>query len=475
MQLSNVDWIISTWKKDTTFPALLFAKHTELENWPSCLSAFRSAITSIADLDLRKSKVDKACIMWARKHKKNVQELLDTVAIRQYFYLKTRERLLVELIEPERTINEDKLDEENILSKNKEGPSSTDESNKVEDEENNAAMKSMFTGLDAQKKWYLSTGKCVDNELYIFGLQCQNDHPSRSLILDPYDKNYMLYNVFTRNELKEIIDYKKKTTPSPSDELITFLNRFNLDSTENIRAALGKNNQFKANFDSQKDADEDWIVHTIYSLLREFEYGNMERSHREAWYQSHIWSMIESCFDKLKGVEAAIGESASLGSKRRMNKNRHISAITSAPRLKCGYKCDLVFRQYDNGHSISLEFGGSEAKPTIEEDFGSKFLQEGFLKLPYILKDMLDVLLEKVEYDDRSSLLRTVGFIHSGLSCTMVELDRPTTYISRVSRGNTIEISNSVSNFGSTVLPAMLSSWICCQIVKNLFGKTIAT
>lgn len=75
MQLSNVDWIISTWKKDTTFPALLFAKHTELENWPSCLSAFRSAITSIADLDLRKSKVDKACIMWARKHKKNVQEV----------------------------------------------------------------------------------------------------------------------------------------------------------------------------------------------------------------------------------------------------------------------------------------------------------------------------------------------------------------------------------------------------------------
>ncbi|KAI8072018.1 hypothetical protein BDF21DRAFT_439730 [Thamnidium elegans] len=425
--------------------------------------------------------------MWARKHKKNVQELLDTVAIRQYFYLKTRERLLVtelylkeaanlesinqevELIEPERTINEDKLDEENILnnsdtenilSKNKEGPSSTDESNKVEDEVNNAAMKSMFTGLDAQKKWYLSTGKCVDNELYIFGLQCQSDHPSRSLILDPYDKNYMLYNVFTRDELKEIIDYKKKTTPSPSDELIAFLNRFNLDSTEKIRAALGKNNQFKANFDSQKDADEDWIVHTIYSLLREFEYGNMERSHREAWYQSHIWSMIESCFDKLKGVEAANGESASLGSKRRMNKNRHISAITSAPRLKCGYKCDLVFRQYDSGHSISLEFGESEAKPTIEEDFGSKFLQEGFLKLPYILKDMLDVLLEKVEYDDRSSLLRTVGFIHSGLSCTMVELDRPTTYISRVSRGNTIEISNSVSNFGSTVLSAMLSN---CQ------------
>ncbi|CEP12434.1 hypothetical protein [Parasitella parasitica] len=126
---------------------------------------------------------------------------------------------------------------------------------------------------------------------------------------------------------------------------------------------------------------------------------------------------------------------------------------------------------------MPLEFGGSEAKPTIEEDFGSKFLQEGFLKLPpYVLKDKLDVLLEKTGYDGCSSLLRTVGFIHSGLSCTMVELDRPTAYVSPpVSRGNTIEISNSVSNFGSTVLPAtMLSSSICCQIIKDVLDTVLS-
>lgn len=124
-----------------------------------------------------------------------------------------------------------------------------------------------------------------------------------------------------------------------------------------------------------------------------------------------------------------------------MNKNRHISAVASAPRLKYGHKCDHVFRQYDNGHSTPLEFGGSEAKPTIEEDFGSKFLEEGFLKLPYILKDMLDVLLEKVEYNDCSSLLRTVGFIHSGFFFTMIRLDRPKPYISRVSRGSEVYCS----------------------------------
>ncbi|KAG1468253.1 hypothetical protein G6F56_003944 [Rhizopus delemar] len=100
----------------------------------------------------------------------------------------------------------------------------------------------------------------------------------------------------------------------------------------------------------------------------------MDLHHNEAWYQSHIWSMIESCFDKVKGIEAVIGESATLSSKRRMNQNRTPTAINNMPRLAYGHKCDLVFQQYDNGHNLPLEFGGSEAKPRIEEDYGTKFM-----------------------------------------------------------------------------------------------------
>ncbi|KAI8082440.1 hypothetical protein BDF21DRAFT_493174 [Thamnidium elegans] len=242
---------------------------------------------------------------------------------------------------------------------------------------------------------------------------------------------------------------------------------YNLDSSQKIRTALGTNHQFHANYDKDINADEDWVNHVVYSLVREYEFENLDRHHNEVWYQSHIWSMTESCFDKVKGIEAVTGESTSLGSKIRMNQNRIPTAINMS-RLAYGYKCDLVFRQYDNGHNTSLEFGGREAKLIIEGGFGSKFLQEGFLNLSFIQKDMLDVLLEKVGYDDLFFFLRTVGFIHSGLSCTMVELDRPTSYISRVSRGNKIKISNSVLNFGSTVLPATLSSWICCEIIKEI-------
>ncbi|KAL7328888.1 hypothetical protein PS15p_207089 [Mucor circinelloides] len=39
------------------------------------------------------------------------------------------------------------------------------------------------------------------NKLFIFGIQCSGDHPSRSLIMNPYEKNYTLYDIFARKTL----------------------------------------------------------------------------------------------------------------------------------------------------------------------------------------------------------------------------------------------------------------------------------
>ncbi|KAG1468252.1 hypothetical protein G6F56_003943 [Rhizopus delemar] len=88
---------------------------------------------------------------------------------------------------------------------------------------------------------------------------------------------------------------------------------------------------------------------------------------------------------------------------------------------------------------------------------------------------MVDVLLKEINYDNRSTAIRTVGVLHSGLSCTIVELDRPSTYVSRVSRGKRIEISNKIEKFGSTVLSAILSFWVCCEIVKDVLNIVVNT
>ncbi|CEG81738.1 hypothetical protein RMATCC62417_15900 [Rhizopus microsporus] len=118
---------------------------------------------------------------------------------------------------------------------------------------------------------------------------------------------------------------------------------------------------------------------------------------------------------------------------------------------------------------MATKFGTSEAKPKIEYDFGTKFMKEGFYKLPRMLKDMLDCLLQQINFDNRSTAICTVGFMHSGLSGTLIELDRPTKYISCISRSKALEISNSVTKSGSTVLPVILSTWVCCEIVKEVF------
>lgn len=116
-----------------------------------------------------------------------------------------------------------------------------------------------------------------------------------------------------------------------------------------------------------------------------------------------------------------------------------------------------------------MEFGASEAKSKIEDESGTNFIIEGFYKLPRTLKDMLDCLLKEINFDHRSTAIRTVGFIHSGLSSTLIQLDRPTKYISRISRCKTLVISNYVSQFGPTVLPVILSTWVCSEVVKEVF------
>ncbi|KAI9485246.1 MAG: hypothetical protein EXX96DRAFT_603610 [Benjaminiella poitrasii] len=270
--------------------------------------------------------------------------------------------------------------------------------------------------------------------------------------MDPDNVNYTIYNVFTAAELEETESHNIKKRPQPSEKFKLFLNRFNKSNTE----------------DTPFDAENDWVVYAIYSLLREYKNGNLERKHNEAWYQSHIWNMIEICFDRIENLEAVIGKPSSFASKREKNKGRAISSLEAMLRMSYGHRCDLVFRIFDVGHSTPCEFGACEAGAKNDGITGTKFMNKSFYKLTRILKDMLDYLLTQVNHDKRSTSLRTVGFLHSGLACTLIELDRPTAYISRVKRHRTIEISDNVSQFGATVLPSLMATWTCCAITKEI-------
>ncbi|KAG1444597.1 hypothetical protein G6F56_010237 [Rhizopus delemar] len=228
------------------------------------------------------------------------------------------------------------------------------------------------------------------------------------------------------------------------------MNKYSLKTATDIRSALKKNHTFE----DKPDKDIDQINCTVYGLLREYESGNMKKYQSEIWYQTHIWRMIEVCFDKFEDLEAAIGEPMSNTNQKTKNQKWTISGITPIVRKKMGHKRDSIFRTYQVKHSKGLEFGATEAKGNY--DNSPDHIKDALYKLPRTLKDMLDDLIETKP--ELTGSLQTVGFIHSGLANTMLQVDRLMQYVTCVTRHKVIEISHSIENFGTTILPSMLSA-----------------
>lgn len=125
----------------------------------------------------------------------------------------------------------------------------------------------------------------------------------------------------------------------------------------------------------------------------------------------------------------------------------------------------MIFRKIACNHDEILEFGATETGKDYDGDEATKRLIEGFIKLPKCLKDMLDNLAMNIQ---TTADIEVVGFIHSGLQSFLVRADRPTPYVTRLTRVRSVHISSDVSNFGPTVLPSLYSAWLAREIVKRV-------
>ncbi|KAL7327925.1 hypothetical protein PS15p_206286 [Mucor circinelloides] len=80
---------------------------------------------------------------------------------------------------------------------------------------------------------------------------------------------------------------------------------------------------------------------------------------------------------------------------------------------------------------------------------------------------MLDSILPKC---DDNQKLQTIGFIHSGLQSYVIRADRPTKYITRIQKSRNYHLSSDISQFGTTVLPAIYIAWVIKDIVRNTYN-----
>ncbi|KAI9482854.1 MAG: hypothetical protein EXX96DRAFT_599565 [Benjaminiella poitrasii] len=170
-------------------------------------------------------------------------------------------------------------------------------------------------------------------------------------------------------------------------------------------------------------------------------------------------------FQELRTQFKHVCEKASFSSSKRKNKDRSIRAIESLLSKKVSSKCDMIIRKLVCDHDDTLEFGATETGKDYNGDDATKTLIEGCIKLPKCLKDMLNNIAMNIQ---AVADIEVVGFIHSGLQSCLIRADRPTSYVTRITRAYSVHISSDISNFGPSVLPAMHSAWLAREIVKRV-------
>ncbi|CAG8640635.1 226_t:CDS:2, partial [Diversispora eburnea] len=193
-------------------------------------------------------------------------------------------------------------------------------------------------------KWKLNcTGRVVEDILY----ECMSDFTSEHLIhsftIDIDDP--IIQGIFFPRELQEIEETNVKEDPDLSSKLYENLARF-------------CNKKIMKEIDHEEyNFEADTLKYSVHSLVRQYERtpNAFSLDHYEAWYNVNVWGpIIDRTFDNIPNVDIARGESSSLASSDRKNRNRTIDT-----RKKMGRKGDAIIRKLSGG--MKLEFGGSEA------------------------------------------------------------------------------------------------------------------
>ncbi|CAG8812098.1 18511_t:CDS:10, partial [Gigaspora margarita] len=299
------------------------------------------------------------------------------------------------------------------------------------------AFTDMYENMEDDKKWRLSTGKIVEDALYDFASKCSHEHASHSLIIDPTDKLYVDNDVFTKEELKEIGAYKRRSLPEIPDDLFDYLRTFAKDTLHELRHAIDQPIKvIQGNFNPKKHHDYDWIRYVMHTIVQEYEVGSLRKNHLEQWYNMHLWcAIVDRCFADVDDLNLIHGESCSVASGIRKNVNRTIPGVDKMERQKVGRK-------------------------------------ESGLKLPKLLKDMLVQLASEVEWS--TVVLRnltTVGFVHADCRQMLLELDCPEGYVCRLSRGDVYKVADSITTHITETLPLIVTTWRAKAAIRDCVNK----
>ncbi|CEG76937.1 hypothetical protein RMATCC62417_11762 [Rhizopus microsporus] len=130
----------------------------------------------------------------------------------------------------------------------------------------------------------------------------------------------------------------------------------------------------------------------------------------------------------------------------------------------------MIVRERKANHENANEFGASEVGIKYN---GTKHIVEGGVKLPKALKDMLDnlILNNSGSYEG----LATFELQHSDLNVTLIIVDRPKKYITRIRRLKQMSFPSDVLHFGKQVLPLLVLIWQFKQQILKVQERILSS
>lgn len=118
-----------------------------------------------------------------------------------------------------------------------------------------------------------------------------------------------------------------------------------------------------------------------------------------------VWGFLYKLFQQ-KSIKAKLGERVSKAVSSARNAGRTMEAIERRPRKAMGAKLDILFKAGIH------ELGSCEVGKHDVEETSNKYINDGFLKLPKTLRDMLAAQVRSSS--SKINELVTVGYLMMG-------------------------------------------------------------
>jgi hypothetical protein len=278
---------------------------------------------------------------------------------------------------------------------------STRTSNRQISEEEKRVVIEIFNNIKDSDKWVLSTGKIVDDIMRVCVEESFYEHPVHSLILDPSDLIWKKH--FTVSELKEISAVNTRPLDEIPSELQQYINSYTACKTAmDLRKYV-----FSHCFDPIEEFDKKWVQESILAASNLFNYNKLldTSDYSEADLLHRIWPFVYNLFQDNE-IKAKLGERCSVAVAVFKNGNRSLETNEKRPRKNMGAKLDILFK------CGSVEVGSSEVGKDDVIEADDKYFDDGLVKLPKTLRDMLAALVRKNPAQING--LTTVGYLMMG-------------------------------------------------------------